>query len=329
MKEQFVTINFRQATLDAIEQANAIVAEYQRQGFRLTLRQLYYQHVARGLIPNNLQSYKRLGDMIGNGRLAGLTDWDALEDRTRNLRSLSHWDTPGEIIESAAYSYRLNRWEDQPYYVECWVEKDALIGVVGQVSGRFDVPNFSCRGYVSLSEMYDAAQRIKRQVVYRGKKVIVLHLGDHDPSGLDMTRDIGDRLGMFVGRDVFVTDDERKNPTEAVNIYRLALNWPQITDFNPPPNYAKETDSRFQAYFDRYGENSWELDALEPRVLTDLIQRNIERHISRAAWSETGAAEEKGRALLKMTSKHWTDIAEYAMALEGVSDELVSPDEEE
>ena len=312
MKEAFTAINFRQATLDAITQANAIVDEYRRQGFRLTLRQLYYQHVARDLIQNNLQSYKRLGDMMGNARLAGLTDWDSIEDRTRNVRANSHWDTPGDIINSAAYSFRLNKWDDQPVYVECWVEKDALIGIVGQISGRLDVPHFSCRGYVSLSEMYDAAKRIQRQVK-RGKQVVVLHLGDHDPSGIDMTRDIGDRIDTFLGGDglVSATDNEKDGLLNRVTIHRLALNYPQIEQYNPPPNYAKETDSRFQGYFDKYGENSWELDALEPSVLSTLIERHINRHIDTNLWRETVEKEDEGRKLLRLAASNWDGVADY------------------
>lgn len=115
---QYKEINFRQSSLDLIKLVNQVIQEYQAQGYELTLRQAYYQLVARGYIPNNERSYKNIGNLINDGRLAGLIDWYAITDRTRNLRGNSHWDTPAEVIESAKYSYRLDKWEGQPNYVE-------------------------------------------------------------------------------------------------------------------------------------------------------------------------------------------------------------------
>lgn len=139
-KIEYVPKNFSADRLQMIEKVNGVVAEYQKQGYSLTLRQVYYQMVARDIIPNNMRSYKNLGNLINDARLAGLIDWLAIEDRTRNLRGNSHWSTPGSVIESAAYSYRLDHWQGQQNYVEVWVEKDALIGIVGQICGKLDVP---------------------------------------------------------------------------------------------------------------------------------------------------------------------------------------------
>jgi hypothetical protein len=180
--------------------ANSIIEDYHAQGYDLTLRQVYYQMVARDVIPNTMQSYKRLGGIIDDARLAGLIDWTAIVDRTRNLRSLSHWEDPAEIISSAASSYRIDKWANQSYRPEVWVEKDALVGVIGQVCERWDVPYFSCRGYTSSSEMWAASQRLKRHA-RKGQTPIIFHLGDHDPSGKDMTRDITSRLELFMGVD--------------------------------------------------------------------------------------------------------------------------------
>lgn len=162
-KHQYKDINFQSKSLDLIERVNDIVTDYKAQGYELTLRQVYYQLVARGIIPNSERSYKNLGNLINDGRLAGLIDWYAIVDRTRNLRANSHWDTPESVIHSAKWSYMLDRWERQPNYVEVWVEKDALIGIVGQICRELDVPHFSCRGYTSQSEMWVAAQRIIRE----------------------------------------------------------------------------------------------------------------------------------------------------------------------
>lgn len=258
-KIQYKEINFRGKSLELIELVNKVINEYKAQGYELTLRQAYYQLVARGYISNNERSYKNIGNLINDGRLAGLIDWHAITDRTRNLRGNSHWNTPADVIASAKYSYLLNKWEGQPNYVEVWVEKDALVDIVGQACYPLDTPFFSCRGYTSQSEMWSAAQRFIRQNRNRDNCYII-HLGDHDPSGIDMTRDIQERLEMF-GADVYVK--------------RVALTMEQIGTYNPPPNPAKVTDSRCSKYMEEFGDESWELDALEPSVITDLIKEQV------------------------------------------------------
>lgn len=251
-------INFGRERLRLIDLVNEVIEEYKEQGFELTLRQAYYQLVARGYIPNNERSYKNIGNLINDGRLAGLIDWNAITDRTRNLRGNTHWDRPQDVIASARYSYLLDKWEGQPNYVEVWVEKDALVDIIGQACRPLDVPFFSCRGYTSQSEMWVAAQRFIRQRSRENR--FIIHLGDHDPSGIDMSRDIQERLDMF-GADV--------------EVVRVALTMEQIRTYNPPPNPAKLTDSRCSKYIAQYGDESWELDALEPKVITDLIENSV------------------------------------------------------
>jgi len=258
----YVEKNFRSESLALIDKINNVIDEYELQGYSLTLRQCYYQLVARGIIPNNERSYKNTGNLINDARLAGLIDWYSIEDRTRNLHKLAHWDSPKSIIESASEQYRKDIWENQEYYVEVWVEKEALANVVGRVANELDVPYFCCRGYVSQSEMWSAAQRFKRKQE-AGKDVVLIHLGDHDPSGIDMSRDIEERLVLF-GVDTFM-----------FNFRRIALNMEQIEEFAPPPNPAKLTDSRCGSYIQRFGDESWELDALEPKVIHDLITNNV------------------------------------------------------
>lgn len=136
-KITYVPRTFRQDTLSVIATAEGICEEYARQGYDLTLRQLYYQFVARGLIPNRDSEYKRLGSIVNDARLAGLIDWDHLTDRTRTLRDLAHWDSPESIVDEVARQYRTARWDDQPRRVEVWIEKDALVGVLAAVSERW------------------------------------------------------------------------------------------------------------------------------------------------------------------------------------------------
>ena len=145
MKIKYKDISFREKSLELIGLVNKVINEYSKQGYELTLRQAYYQLVARGYIENNERSYKNIGNLINDGRLAGLIDWYAITDRTRNLRTNSHWDKPAEVIESARYSFLLDKWKYQPNYVEVWVEKDALVDIVAKACKPLDVPFFSCR----------------------------------------------------------------------------------------------------------------------------------------------------------------------------------------
>lgn len=299
--QQFQSFKFRADTLAIIERANRIIATYQAQGYRLTLRQLYYQFVSRDLLENTERNYKRLGGIISDARLAGLIDWDAIEDRTRNLRGLAHWGDPGHIIYSAFSSFRIDKWEGQPNRVEVWVEKDALVGVLERVCNEYDVNYFACRGYVSQSEMYAAAQRLAGYME-DGQDVYILHLGDHDPSGIDMTRDIIDRLEMFL-RDIGSAD-----------ISRLALNWEQIQIYRPPPNPAKATDARFDGYQQKFGNESWELDALEPSVISGLIEAQIVALRDEALWEEKVEEERHHKILLEQASDRWEDVARFLEA---------------
>lgn len=294
-KIMYVTKNFKDSSLEMIDKINKVINEYQAQGYSLTLRQCYYQLVARGIIDNNQNVYNSVGSLINDARLAGLIDWNAIEDRTRNLKRLSHWDSPKSVIFSAANSYMRDTWIDQDYHVEVWVEKEALANVVGRVANELDVPYFCCRGYVSQSEMWSAAQRfIEFQEL--GKTVVLIHLGDHDPSGIDMSRDIEERLMMFW-----------VNPCD-FEFRRIALNLEQIELYNPPPNPAKITDSRATGYIKKFGNESWELDALEPKVLHDLITENVMEFCDEDRRNAIIDQTQSEKDVLETIAYNWNDV---------------------
>jgi len=272
MRELFVERNFAESSLEIIRQANEIIELYRAQGYILTLRQLYYQFVARDMIPNTQQSYKRLGSIVNDARLAGLVDWESIEDRTRNLESNAHWNSPAAGIQALRDQYRIDMWDNQRFRVEVWIEKEALVGVIEPVCRELDVDFFACRGYVSQSEQWRAGMRARTRYNRMEQETVILHFGDHDPSGIDMTRDNNDRLAMFAGY--------RGKPT----VERIALNMDQVERYNPPPNPAKQTDSRFGGYIAEYGDQSWELDALEPRVIDQLIRENVEPYCNQDLW---------------------------------------------
>lgn len=291
-KIKYVERSFSAGSRALIDKSNEIIADYTAQGFVLTLRQLYYQMVSRDIIPNRQTEYKRLGSIINDARLAGLIDWTAIEDRTRDLRTLSHWNSPSEIVEACAEQYHVDLWQGQEFRPEVWIEKDALVGVIEGVCKELDIPHFSCRGYTSQSEMWVAGQRLRRYV--RGKQTpVIFHFGDHDPSGKDMTRDIEDRLALFMG---------------GVEVKRLALNMEQIEEYEPPPNPAKTTDSRASAYIAEFGGESWELDALEPSVIAGLIRTQVERLQNAELWAERIAERDRHREMLGKVGDNWGAI---------------------
>lgn len=295
-KIKYQDFNFRPNTLILLNIANNIILEYQDQGFDLTLRQLYYQFVSRDIIPNTQKSYHNLGSVINDGRLAGVIDWNAIVDRTREIRSLPHWDDPGSIIETCSTQFNLDKWEGQEYRPEVWIEKDALVGVFERVCQELDVSLFSCRGYTSQSEMWSAAQRMLRYK-RQGQIPIVFHFGDHDPSGKDMSRDIQDRLSLFTGK--------------RLKFERLALNMDQIDQYKPPPNPAKITDSRANAYIAEYGDESWELDALEPSVLADLVRKAISGVVDEDAMKRADDEQNMHRETLTLISNRFDEVKSF------------------
>lgn len=282
-----------------VAQANNICADYQSQGYDLTLRQLYYQFVARDLIPNTQKSYKRLGSIVDSARLAGLMDWDYIVDRTRNAyRTDGADESPEDAVRATASSYARQLWREQPNHVEVWVEKEALAGVVERAAQATGVTYFSCRGYVSQSEMYAAGLRFRHYWKRQGKTNYIIHLGDHDPSGIDMTRDITDRLDMFSG-------------AGAPEVRRIALNMDQVERYNPPPNFAKVTDARFESYQRVHGDESWELDALDPATLNDLITTEVLGLRDQELWQEAYERQESEREQLQEVSDRWYDVVDH------------------
>lgn len=300
-KIQYLHQRFKTASLKIIRQANHIIEEYQAKGFQLTLRQLFYQFVSRNWIKNTQKNYKRLGEIVSNARLDGRIDWNAIVDHTRFLRALNHFDSPADIIAATSPSFRVDMWATQKYRPEIWIEKDALVSVFDRAASAYDVPLFSCRGYTSQSGMWRASQRLYSHY-NDGKIPVILHFGDHDPSGLDMSRDITDRLTMFMG----------DGPLQ-----RLALNMDQVEQYDPPPNPAKLTDSRCRWYMEEYDTtDSWELDALSPEVLYDLVKDRLETMIDSDSWEQAKSYERESRRQLDLISKHHGAVAKFVDKLD-------------
>lgn len=312
-KIQYQNLIFRDVARRMVDNANRIIEDYQAQGYTLTLRQLYYQFVALNLFEtkyawtgtrwvkdangtdNATPNYDTLGNAVSNGRRAGLIDWEAIVDRTRYVRKPSTWDAPEDIVATCAKQFKVNMWENQEFYIEVWFEKDALLAVFERASEPLRLPHFSCRGYVSDSECWGAAQRLLEQQ-NNGKKIIILHFGDHDPSGIDMTRDITERLELFGAE---------------FKLKRMALNMNQVRQYKPPSNPAKQTDSRFEDYRKKFGSLSWELDALKPDVLVKMVTQEVNTFVDDDKWDADEGCEREHRGTLKKIVDKWGKVETF------------------
>lgn len=283
MKEAFIDWNPNTRTKDRLEQAIAICNEYWNQGYRLTLRQLYYQMVSRNYIANNEKSYNQIGDIVSKARMAGMIDWSAIADHGREVAEVTAFDSVADVLRAAQHAFKLDHWKGQANHVEVWCEKDALTSVLEPICSEMHVNYLACRGYSSATAMYEASRRF-RSVIRQGRKPVVVYAGDHDPSGIDMSRDCTERLSLL--------------SREGVEVERIALNIDQVRRHNLPPNPAKTTDSRAGDYIEQFGRESWELDALDPATLDGMIRDAIESRLDRKTYDGVIEAEREQQQAL-------------------------------
>lgn len=285
---RYRNINFRPDRLARIVQMNKILEEYTS---KVSVRQLYYRLVGAALIPNNKTEYNKIQDLITAARYAGLIDWNAIEDRGREAAKKRDWHSAKDALDGVIEEFRLDRWADQPYYVELWVEKDALEGVLTPIAIDYHIPLMSTRGYNSASALKETAERINRRV-RGGRKAVVLYVGDFDPSGLHMVSDARARLAEF-------------GCPASLDIRRVAITWEQIQAHKPPPNPLKRkddpdqyevadgsfADSRALDYVALHGEESWEADALPPKTLDLEVRTMLNAYVNKKLMTAAIARE--------------------------------------
>lgn len=286
-KIRYVQKNFRSKTRELLNHITSIVQEYEDMGYALTVRQVYYQLVSRDIIPNSLNSYQLTSRVLKDARMSGMVDWNTIEDRVRQTIMPGQFDDMSDFIQAAINSYRRHRWKDQAHYVEVVIEKEALSGILRPLTTKYHVLLLPNKGYSSASAIHEAAQRITYQTMHR-KKCHILYLGDHDPSGNDMVRDIRERLAEF---------------RCIVSVEKIALTMEQIERYDPPPNPAKLTDPRSEKYVTEYGNQSWELDALKPEVLNDLVESHIKKYLDMDKYNNILAQEKREKLRLVELSK--------------------------
>jgi hypothetical protein len=316
-KIRYETKSFSDAGLAVVQAADAICQQYRRQGYRLTLRQLYYRFIATDAFPDsryftddkrdpgnssgrgtkNCQAnYKWLGSLVADGRVDGLIDWNDIEDRGReSAGGDAGWPGPETAMDAYARGYGITHWDGQDWHIEAWVEKDALSDVIARAASPWDVSYTACKGSPSHSLVHEAARRM-RSFEDQGIRTKILYLGDHDPTGLDIPRDLQERMRLFRSK---------------CEIEPIALTMDQVQQYDPPPNYAKDSDSRYARYVEEYGTDCWELDALEPQVLVDLVDEHIQEHIDQDLRQERLDQEERERSVLTAIGDNWTEVQQY------------------
>lgn len=356
MKERFKNVNFDGSikinlgergwwVSDKRELCEAIVGiceEYQNNGDTLTLRQLYYQLVSKDAVPNHDKVYKKISSIKDELVYGGKVDWHVFEDRGRVPIDAYYEDSIEGALERTISLYKLNRQEGQTNIVEVWTEKDAISGILKKVTLPLGVKLVVNKGYTSSTAIYGAYERFVQEIKY-GNRITILYFGDHDPSGIDMIRDIRERLtSMFVsgeqmeedeylrdwwdnsGNNIYDvadmegyedvakladTDSEKLyelfeqgqrlmylNEKNAFTVTPIGLTMEQIRQYNPPPNPAKITDPRAKEYIRKYGKVSWEVDALRPDLMRDIVKRAIIDNIDVDTYNAVLEAEKEDKA---------------------------------
>lgn len=288
---KYVDNRFGKAAMQIIGQVNAVIDEFAKQGYSMTVRQIYYQFLSREWMDdwhppkagksskdraNSVESYNLLKSIIGRGRDAGLISWTAIEDRERPMYGTNWVDGPKEALQKARLDFALDLWHNQPIRPFVLVEKNGQLGIVGRVCNEARVDYASCKGYSSQSAVWRLGRRC-RGWISQGQRPIGFHLGDHDPSGIDATRDVRERLSLYAGT--------------PIQIVRLALNKDQVIKYSLPPNYVKMTDSRAEGYIAEHGRDCYEMDAPAPDVTAGWVRDAIAKVRDDALWSEALAEE--------------------------------------
>lgn len=280
MREAITEKRLHESSLSLIRAVSAVTDELKAEGLTLTLRQLYYEAVRRGLIQNKPTQYKRLGNVVTEARIAGHLDWDAIADPMRNLESQTTFRNAAQYVAAMANQYNESLWADQPYYAEVWIEKDAIASVVERACLQYRVPYFVCRGYVSQQCLYDAGKRFSHHIS-QGKIVRVFYLGDRDEFGGDLARDIEDRIDFFTraGRPQF-------DP--------IAVRAEQITHLRLAPDPSNPSD--------------FEIEALPPKELLCLIVSSIDSIVDRAKFIAAYQREQQSRHEIALVAKHYKAV---------------------
>jgi len=268
------------STARLIEQARRILDEESP----MTIRQLFYRLVSAEAVENCRAHYQKVSRLMTMARDREEIGWDSIVDRSRPVYRACTWTNLRQRFEHAAKVYRRDAWQDQPNYVEVWSEKDAVVGSIEEVTDRYAVPLRVTRGFSSTTVMHEMAES------FQGieKPVYVYYIGDHDPSGRAIDRDVAARLQSY-GAEFTMT--------------RLAIHPEDIRKFNLPALRIKPTDSRADAFEKEHGTQCVELDALPPAELRRRIEEAIVKKLDPYLWERARRAEQAERETTERIAK--------------------------
>ena len=281
-----------------VEEALEVFKQYDT---ALTLRQLYYRLVSKRLFSNTINSYKRLSRIMVKAREKREVPVNCLEDRSRRIlgRGDTGYASVEEFIKKRFESLRdswkgftMTMWDEQPYHVLVSLEKDALSRVMSDVANRYSIRTFPTRGYPSFTYVHRMASYIRNRL--KDKPTVVLYFGDFDPSGVDIERDLTERLGKYRAGDF--------------KVRRVALTHDQIMEYHLPPMPVKKSDARTPSFIAEYGSEAVELDALDPKVLQRMVADSIEEHIDKEAWVKRLKEIENLRTWIRSRLENIEDI---------------------
>jgi hypothetical protein len=272
---------------ELLEGITTVLRQYQ--GIAVTDRQIHYRLVAAGVYPNTFKSYHNLlVPGLVKWRRDGTIDMDAIEDRTRRLLLHEYgvfYNEPlrrlKRLLQSAigrAQDFELARWYRQPYKVLVAVEKQAMEGPFAQVCNELEVDLAVLRGYSSLSYTNEIAKHLKIDTT---RKVVILYFGDLDPSGLNIPE--------VLERDLYSAFDVD------FELQRVALTHEQVDKMNLIPAPVKIGDTRAAKFIDEHGEDVYELDAIEPTTLQQMIRTEISKYFDESIHKENGKLSKEGR----------------------------------
>jgi hypothetical protein len=245
----------------------------------MTVRQVFYQLVSQGVIAKTEGEYKNtVVRLLGEMRRERRIPFGWIADSTRWMRKPKTYSSAEQALRRCAEAYRRDLWVNQGAYVEVWLEKDALSGVLYDVTAEWDVPLMVTRGYPSLSYLHEAAEALDAE----GKPAFLYYFGDYDPSGLDITRVVEDGLREFA-------------PAAEIMFERVAVTAAQIRELGLPTRPTKATDSRSK----NFAGQSVEVDAIPPDRLRQMVEHCITRHIDERALEVTRAAERSEREIMR------------------------------
>ena len=259
----------QEKSLELLDQVLKIIESY---NFALTLRQIYYQLVAKQIIPNQQKYYHQLSRLCVMGRNEGILPEEAFSDRLREVDRLSSWPDLNDFLSTVKRSYHKDKWENQDCYIEIWTEKDALRSVLTEVTYQYDVNLMVARGQLSRTEVYRTVERYKEK---SDKECFLYYAGDFDPSGLSIFESIKERISNFgtdILVDIFPTNHD-------INFERIALTPEQIKKYQLPSDPAKQTDPNYKNFVKKYGDMVVEIDSLPPDELRNIVKSCIKRNI--------------------------------------------------